>query len=76
MRKKKKRFRNIGIHAILIFLALIVLVPFAYILLISFGKDILDITGYGDTGFSIGNYERLFLILNIYTGLVTRLSYP
>ena len=60
MRKKKIRFRNIGIHAILIFLALIVLVPFAYILLISFGKDMLHITGYGDTGFSIGNYERLF----------------
>ncbi|HPY97878.1 MAG TPA: ABC transporter permease subunit [Clostridia bacterium] len=60
MRKKNKLFRNIGVHAILIVLALIVLIPFVYILLISFGKDLLDITGYGDMGFSVDNYEKLF----------------
>jgi arabinogalactan oligomer/maltooligosaccharide transport system permease protein len=60
MRKKNKLIRNIGVHAILIVLALIVLIPFVYILLISFGKDLLDITGYGDMGFSVDNYEKLF----------------
>ena len=60
MHKKKKRHSEIGVHIVLILLALLVLIPFAYILLISFGKDMLDITGYGDTGFSIKNYKQLF----------------
>jgi len=60
MPKKKRKYSKIGVHFILIALALIVIIPFAYILLISFGKDMLDISGYGDSGFSFEYYEQLF----------------
>lgn len=58
--KKKKRLSKIGVHIVLILLAIIVLVPFVYVLLISFGKDMLDISGFGDAGFSLDHYTQLF----------------
>ena len=50
----------IGAHVFLVLLAVIVLVPFVYIALISFGRDFLNVSGFGDLGFSLQYYADLF----------------
>lgn len=50
----------VGAHVFLVLLAVLVLIPFVYIVLISFGRDFLNVSGYGDLGFSLQYYVELF----------------
>ena len=62
MKSKKLNFKAsaVGAHIFLCLLAVIVLIPFVYIVLISFGRDFLNVSGYGDLGFSLQYYAELF----------------
>lgn len=59
-KKPKIKPSSIGAHVFLVLLAVIVLVPFVYILLISLGRDFLNVSGFGDLGFSLQHYADLF----------------
>lgn len=54
------RASSVGAHIFLALLAVLVLIPFVYIVLISFGRDFLNVSGYGDLGFSLQYYGQLF----------------
>lgn len=59
-KKPKLKASAVAAHVFLAFWALVTLVPFIYIVLIAFGRDILNISGYEDLGFSLEHFAQLF----------------
>ncbi len=62
--KQKLTFKSIigktFIQLLLLFLAVIVLIPFVYILLMSFGKNVISVDASIPREFTINNFSRLF----------------
>ena len=57
---KRKTFYKLIIHVFLILLAMVTILPFAYILMISFGKSICGTQATIPKEFTLNNYVRLF----------------
>lgn len=56
----KKSISKVIVHIILASLALITVIPFLYVLLISFGKNVIDTSAFFVREFTLENYARLF----------------
>jgi len=56
----KKGISKVIVHVILLTLALITVVPFLYVILISFGKNVIDTSALFVREFTLENYARLF----------------
>ncbi|HAA85654.1 MAG TPA: sugar ABC transporter permease [Kosmotogaceae bacterium] len=60
MEISKKGISKVIVHVILLTLALITVVPFLYVILISFGKNVIDTSALFVREFTLENYARLF----------------
>jgi len=73
MIRKKSGRSQIAIHIFLIFLALIILLPVAYIILISFGDNVVGTDAVVPENFSLGNYKKLFAETKFLSWLINSL---
>ncbi len=61
MKREKKLFKKIITQVFLIFLSLVTILPFAYIVLIAFGKNVVGTSATIPKEFTFDNFHRLFV---------------
>ncbi len=60
MTSAKRRFNKVAVHLFLIVLAIVTITPFFYVVMISFGKNVIDTSTFVIDEFTFDNYLRLF----------------
>ena len=60
MMRKRKRLVQLSLHAFLVLLALITILPFAYIVMLSFGEGVIGTEATIPESFTLDNYRQLF----------------
>jgi len=60
MKKSHPLVKKMCVHAFLIFLAIVTITPFAYIVMIAFGKNIVGTSATIPKEFTLANFQRLF----------------